>query len=95
MYLVQQGDGNLVVYTCDNFVPRNAIWAAGCHGKGRRPYNLSVQNDGNLVVYDGTGTAIWAGNTWGVGRPPFMAVLENDGAFVLFDKNHTKMWSSK
>lgn len=39
-------------------------WATGPVGTAR-PYRLSVQNDGNVVIYNGLNSATWATNTVG------------------------------
>ena len=57
-YLVNQGDGNLVVYSTSGV----AIWASGTNGQGIA--NLVIQNDGNVVDYKG-GSAIWSTYTAG------------------------------
>lgn len=49
-----QTDGNFVVYT--KGTPRRAVWSSGTGGHpGAR---LRVQDDGNVVIYDGS-QAIW------------------------------------
>ncbi len=60
-FLVQQGDGNLVLYTNGNF----PIWATGTDGNPGAW--LIMQSDGNLVVYSSTGRALWASGTNGGG----------------------------
>lgn len=57
-YLVNQGDGNLVVYNTTG----TAIWASGTNGQGAA--NLVVQTDGNVVDYKGS-SAIWSTYTGG------------------------------
>ncbi|XP_020598103.1 mannose-specific lectin-like [Phalaenopsis equestris] len=52
-----QYDCNLVLYESNT-----AIWASGTDGRGQGCY-LTMQHDGNLVVYDYTNTAVWASNT--------------------------------
>ena len=54
--LVNQTDGNLVLYTDDGKV----AWASNTNGRGGS--TLSLQIDGNLVLYAG-GTATWSSNT--------------------------------
>lgn len=51
-----QGDGNLVLYSPD----LTALWASGTAGYSGA--FLRVQNDGNVVMYQGA-TPIWATNT--------------------------------
>jgi outer membrane protein assembly factor BamB len=53
-----QEDGNLVLYTHDG----TAIWHTDTSaGKGNTTTTLAVQNDGNVVLYNGT--PIWASET--------------------------------
>jgi hypothetical protein len=55
--VIQQADGNLVIYGPD----RAAIWASNT---AKRPGSrLIVQNDGNVVIYAPGGKAVWATNT--------------------------------
>lgn len=53
-WLVNQGDGNLVLYGAD----RRALWNTGTGGDGRSL--LAMQGDGNLVLYASGGRATWA-----------------------------------
>jgi hypothetical protein len=57
-----QSDGNLVVYSHNLFGTR-AIWASNTAGKGAT--RLSLQDDGNLVMYTASGKALWATHTSG------------------------------
>lgn len=57
--LVQQADGNLVLYT-DTDKP---VWATGTSGNGRS--SLMVQQDGNIVLYNTSGPT-WSTRTSGV-----------------------------
>ena len=43
------GDGNFVLYNRS----QKAIWSSRTPGKGKSPFFLAVQSDGNLVMYDG------------------------------------------
>jgi hypothetical protein len=52
-----QADGNLAIYTNYN----KAIWTSGTSGNNGA--FLVVQNDGNMVIYQGT-NAIWATGTY-------------------------------
>jgi hypothetical protein len=36
------------------------IWATDTWNKGKEPYVLVLQDDGNLVLYDSTSTSSWA-----------------------------------
>lgn len=54
-------------------------------------YTLSMQQDGNLVIYKG-GTAIWATNT--AGTDGQTAIMQADGNFVLYRVNGQPLWAS-
>lgn len=52
-------------------------------------YNLVMQSDGNLVLYQ-AGTALWASNTGGPGR---RVVMQDDGNLVIYSGS-TAVWST-
>lgn len=55
-----QDDGNFVIYQ-DSVIP---LWATNTSGHGYTLVHISVQNDGNVVLYPtGGGRAIWATHT--------------------------------
>lgn len=54
-------------------------------------YRLTMQADGNLVVY-GNGRALWASNTSGTGASSF--VVQPDGNAVIYRPNGVAVWSS-
>jgi hypothetical protein len=62
-----QSDGNLVAYAPGG----EAVWASNTAGRGGGSTYLTIQEDGNLVLYNGTwtgmgqGDAIWATGTCG------------------------------
>jgi cell wall-associated NlpC family hydrolase len=59
--LVNQGDGNLVIYTADR---RNVVWASRTNGRGAG--RLVLQGDGNVVLYNTrTGQPTWTTYTHG------------------------------
>jgi hypothetical protein len=57
-------------------------------------YELVMQTDGNLVVYNDTGAAVWASGT--AGHPGANALMRGDGNFVIFaDQAQTQsLWST-
>ncbi|MFJ9243605.1 protein kinase [Streptomyces sp. NPDC101776] len=52
---------------------------------------LIMQPDGNLVLYDASGTAHWASQTQGEGNT---AVLQADGNLVVYSAQHQSLWAS-
>jgi hypothetical protein len=43
-----------------------AKWASNT--RGHHDCHLTMQNDGNLVIYNSSGKAVWASNTVGMGQ---------------------------
>ncbi|KUF18782.1 hypothetical protein [Streptomyces silvensis] len=82
--LVQQSDGNLVIY--DEF--NRARWAANTVGRG---WTTRFQTDGNLVVYTRSGRPVWASNT--DGYPGARLVVQDDGNVVIYHGNRA-IWAS-
>ena len=83
--LLYQADGNLVLY---DDIDRTAPWAANTGGAS--PGHLTLQGDGNLVVYDAQGTVRFATNT--AGNPNARLVLQNDGNLVIYRSNGQPAW---
>ena len=55
-------------------------------------YNLIMQQDGNLVLYNAAHQPLWASNTYQSGAT--YAIMQNDGNLVVYnDKNEVK-WAS-
>lgn len=53
---------------------------------------LTLQQDGNLVIYDPGGAALWASHT--NGKPVTSALMQTDGNFVLYDNDMRPYWST-
>lgn len=83
--LAMQTDGNLVLYG-----PSGALWWTGTNGGSDR--RAIMQQDGNLVVYNGTGQALW--NSATSGNPNAKLVLQNDGNLVIYSAGGAALWSS-
>ncbi len=83
--VVQQTDGNLVVYG-----PSGAVWASGT----AIPYAFTaVQGDGNVVMYDNTdGSPLWAANTSGIN---VHLEMQDDGNLVLYSGANVPLWDSR
>lgn len=56
---VLQNDGNLVVYTHNNY----CVWSISTNGIGIGPYKLTMQNDRNIVLTDSRKEILWSSNT--------------------------------
>jgi hypothetical protein len=84
-----QGDGNLVVYVGFLSRPSDAIWQSRTNGK--RTSRLSMQSDGNLVLYDDN-KAVWHTGTHG--HPGAYVVMQGDGNLVIYHGNRA-IWGSK
>ena len=82
--LVQQGDGNLVLYRAGA-----ALWHAGTHGN---PGATAVmQEDGNLVVYASNGAALWSSGTHG--HAGAVLSVQDDGNLVIYDRG-VAIWNT-
>jgi hypothetical protein len=55
-------------------------------------YYLTLQGDGNLVLYTGAGAPIWASDTAGSGA--VRAIMQQDGNLVLYDAAGDPVWAT-
>jgi len=85
--LVQQTDGNLVLYHLANG-KKGALWGTMTASPGAFTV---MQTDGNLVVYSKSRKALWASNTSRHGGA-FLQV-QNDGNVVVYSKAKKALWS--
>lgn len=75
-HLDMQSDGNLVESSNGR-----VLWSSGTWGNpGAR---LTMQSDGNLVIYSSSGAALWNTQTWGTGNDGRLT-LQDDGNLVLY-----------
>jgi len=82
--LVQQDDGNLVLYE----VGGGALWATGTY---KTDASVAImQDDGNLVVYNPEGTPLWDSGTWG--NPGAWLAVQDDGNLVIYTSK--AIWAS-
>ena len=93
-YAVMQQDGNFVLYQTQLWIPQNAIWASGTNGKGVPPTKITMQDDGNLVIYDTYNTATWASNTYEKGTKPHKLVMQPDRNLVIYDGSGQPTWAT-
>jgi surface antigen len=82
--LIQQSDGNLVLYDYSN----NPLWKDWKAGNTNAVTLL--QTDGNFVEYSAGNSALWyTGTTTAV-----HANLQNDGNFVLYNSSWSAVWQT-
>jgi hypothetical protein len=55
-------------------------------------YTVTFQNDGNLVMYEQSGSPVWASNTAGSGAT--RAVMQEDGNFVVYKQDGSPAWAT-
>lgn len=83
-----QKDGNFVIYKHAN--GKKPIWASNTDKKGGT--YLTLQTDGNVVIYVKRAKPVWATNTNGKGG--WRLVMQDDGNLVLYAKINTPVWAS-
>ncbi len=93
-FLRLNSDGNLVLYTSNDWSRSSAIWMSNSANKGVAPYRLTMQSDGNLVVYDATNAAMWASGSCFRGSAPYRLVSQNDGNVVIYDSSNQATWAT-
>ena len=58
-------------------------------------WRLNMQTDGNLVLYDGSGTPLWSSGTQPSGyKVTWDKGTNSDSALVVQDINGTALWTS-
>jgi hypothetical protein len=77
----QQSDGNLVLY-CGG----SPTWWSGTNGT--TPGYVTMQTDGNFVIYHGSGT--WSTNTWGHNGANLW--VGGNNVTVISARNMTNLW---
>jgi hypothetical protein len=92
-YARLQSDGNFVLYRSSVFEPYNALWSTDTYNLSvPKPFKLTMQTDGNLVLYDVNGHAVWASDTQNSGDAPRRLVMQLDGNLAIKDKNCKTTW---
>jgi hypothetical protein len=86
--LVYQPDGNLVLVSSGDQRP---LWATNTGGTV--PGQVLLQTDGNLIVFDASGTALWRSGTSGNLEAYF--VVEDDGRLVIYRRDGQAIWEAK
>ena len=96
-FLVVQADGNLVGYTSCDFRKENSFWSSNTVGKGKPPYRLEMQLDGNLVLYDAKSTPTWSTSTHGdkeSGLRDFLEIQDDRNVVLYRSTTHNPRWAS-
>lgn len=83
---ILQLDGNLVLYS--NGKP---LWSSVTHGQSVS--RLSMQGDGNLVLYTANNVATWYSHTYGNG--PSSLVMQDDGNAVVYNVPGFATWNTQ
>jgi hypothetical protein len=83
--LAMQADGNLVLSNSGG-----ALWATMTNDSASE--HVTMQSDGNLVVYTGSGAARWNSHTDGF--PGSHLGIQDDGNLVIVSAGGTPVWSS-
>ena len=87
--LIMQGNGNLVEYNGNL-----AVWASNTYNTGKAPYRVTVQSDGNLVVYDANNSALWYTATYGQGVGPYQLAINDSGNIQLRDSHNKVLYAT-
>jgi hypothetical protein len=88
-YIIMQRDGNVVVYK--NGKP---TWASGTDGQQsqKHPFRLTMQEDGNLVLYNRDNYPFWASHTKDKGvKGGYWLIATNDMCKII-DKVGNILW---
>ena len=88
-WAVLQGDGNFVVYK----YRAGAKWSSETNGRVK-PARLSIQTDGNLVLY-GTTNDKWCTGVTPYSKGDHRLVLDNNGNLSVVNTDGIKIWSSE
>lgn len=91
-------DGNkILALTPSSSSPAGLLPGQSLHpGQSLQPFDrrhrLTLQSDGNVVLYTSSSQPIWATNTWGI--QPRNFTMQTDGNLVLYDAAGNARWHS-
>ena len=85
--LCHQDDGNVVVYTG----AATPVWHTSTFG--RATSDLTMQGDGNLVLYN-RGFPLWNSMSGGRQNGAYVAVIQDDCNLVIYDGQGAHVWNS-
>ena len=66
------------------------MWNSGTYGKASA--RLTMQSDGNLVIYNSSNKALWG--SMKLGDKPVGLSVQNDGSLSIYNANNVIIWSS-
>ena len=89
LHFVYQADGNLVLYFGTGTSGWEPLWATDTDGTS--PGFVTMQGDGNLVVYNRSSNPIWSSDTFWDGS---WLVVQNDGNVVIYSPSGSAVWST-
>ena len=89
--LVFTWDCNLVVLNSD----QERIWQTQIEDRFNNCH-VTVQNDGNVVIYGDEGPALWATDTNQEGdvNADYRLIMQSDGNLVMYDPDQNPLWAS-
>lgn len=100
MLRMQEEDGNLCIYRAEDGKQAGFVWCSMAYGF--KDAKLVLQEDGNLVVYDGDGGAKFNSETmsyfdpkWGTTDwKPVKLMITNEGKLNLFNAADRVVWTN-
>jgi hypothetical protein len=87
--LQYQTDGNLVLVDTSTD-PWTPLWASGTNDNN--PGFVVMQPDGNLSIYNGSGSVVWSTDT--ARSDNAYLLVQNDGNVVLYDADDNPLWAT-
>lgn len=81
---VIEEDGRFVIYNSQSTI----VFETNTKGVGEY---LSMQNDGNLVLYDEFNVSLWSSNT--LSSDILFAYLTDDANLIIRDKHYLPRWA--
>ena len=96
---ILENNGLLVVYKLYyNPFSKEKIWETNnyfnCY-KSNNSFHLSMQMDGNLVIYDKNHTVFWDSGTNGKGRPKQYLKISDNGKLRIKDDIKLRLWKNR
>ena len=88
--LIMQDDANLVLYEMSGGRPVEALWASGTNFGFGVASGVTLQDDGNLVIYgvENPPRALWASGT---NSASAVLILQNDGNLVIYEQGDEEL----